>query len=142
MQRLFSTFPSGWPGVGLLLVRLCLGTALGYFAVGSSWKAAGAIAFVQGVIAAVGGIFLMLGLWTPLTGGLVALGETGKVLSLMSPLRETTGFHAFLAVLSLSVAMLGPGAWSIDARLFGRKRFDIDRTHPRKPRPLDGEVMG
>jgi hypothetical protein len=34
--------------------------------------------------------------------------------------------HVFLAVLSVSVAMLGPGAWSVDARLFGRKRFDID----------------
>jgi hypothetical protein len=31
------------------------------------------------------------------------------------------------------VAMLGPGAWSIDARLFGRKRFDIHRTRGRKP---------
>ena len=31
-----------------------------------------------------------------------------------------------------SVAKLGPGAWSIDARLFGRKRFDIDRTRDRK----------
>jgi putative oxidoreductase len=33
----------------------------------------------------------------------------------------------FLAVLCASVAMLGPGAWSIDARLFGRRRFYRDR---------------
>ena len=39
---------------------------------------------------------------------------------------------SFLAVLALSIAMLGPGAWSVDARLFGRKRFDLDRIRGRK----------
>jgi putative oxidoreductase len=33
--------------------------------------------------------------------------------------------HALLAVLSISLALLGPGAWSIDALIFGRKRIDI-----------------
>ncbi|HEX8765158.1 MAG TPA: hypothetical protein VF740_08355 [Candidatus Acidoferrum sp.] len=33
--------------------------------------------------------------------------------------------HLLLAVLGASLAMLGPGAWSVDARLFGRKRIDI-----------------
>ena len=40
----------------------------------------------------------------------------------------------FLAVLTAGVAMLGPGAWSIDARLFGRKRFDMaNASRGRKP---------
>jgi hypothetical protein len=30
-----------------------------------------------------------------------------------------------LAALCLSLAMIGPGAWSIDARLFGRKQIDL-----------------
>jgi uncharacterized membrane protein YphA (DoxX/SURF4 family) len=34
--------------------------------------------------------------------------------------------HIVLAILGLSLALLGPGAWSIDARIFGRKRIDID----------------
>ena len=29
-----------------------------------------------------------------------------------------------LATLGAALAMIGPGAWSIDAQLFGRKRFD------------------
>lgn len=33
--------------------------------------------------------------------------------------------HLLLAVLAISLAMLGPGAWSIDALLFGRKRIAI-----------------
>jgi uncharacterized membrane protein YphA (DoxX/SURF4 family) len=33
--------------------------------------------------------------------------------------------HLLLGALSAGLAMLGPGAWSIDARLFGRKRIEI-----------------
>ena len=74
----------------------------------------------------------MAGLWTPLAGALAAFEETGRALSLYSAAREAAWIHAFLAVLSVSVAMLGPGVWSIDARLFGRKRFDLDRTSRQK----------
>ena len=31
-----------------------------------------------------------------------------------------------LAVLGASLAMIGPGAWSLDARLFGRKQIEPD----------------
>jgi putative oxidoreductase len=33
--------------------------------------------------------------------------------------------HILLGILSAALAMLGPGAWSVDARLFGRKRIEI-----------------
>jgi putative oxidoreductase len=81
----------------------------------------------QDLIAGAGGIILLAGLWTPIMGTVVAVDEVWIALSLWSP-RQDTWVHAFLAVLSVSVAMLGPGIWSIDARLFGRKRFDIDRA--------------
>ena len=118
----------------MLLVRMCLGTALiSSVASGLSLKSFGAVTSIQSVIAALGSVLLFAGLWTPATGVLVALEETWKALSLGAALREVASIHAFLAVLSLSVAMLGPGAWSIDARVFGRKRFDVDRLHSRKP---------
>ena len=84
------------------------------------------------MIASVGGIFLLAGLWTPVMGTAIALDEIWIVLSLYAPRREDTWIHIFLGVLSVSLALLGPGAWSIDARLFGRKRFDIDRTRGRR----------
>jgi uncharacterized membrane protein YphA (DoxX/SURF4 family) len=87
------------------------------------------------LLAAAGGIFLLTGLWTPVMGGLVALEETLMVLVLHRPLGESALIHIVLAILAVSVAMLGPGAWSIDARLFGRKRFDIDRTRGRRTLP-------
>jgi len=120
--------------LGLLLLRVCLGIALIYSAVaGLSATPSQPIAFAQNSIPAVGAIFLLAGLWTPVMGTLVALGEVWIALSLYSPQRQDTWIHIFLAILAVSLTMLGPGAWSIDARLFGRKRFDIDRTGGRRP---------
>jgi uncharacterized membrane protein YphA (DoxX/SURF4 family) len=59
-------------------------------------------------------------------GSLVALNEVWIALRFYSPEREGIWNHIFLAVVAASLAMLGPGAWSVDSRLFGRKRFDLD----------------
>jgi uncharacterized membrane protein YphA (DoxX/SURF4 family) len=136
LQRLFSTFPNSWPGVGLLLIRVCLSLALFYFESASlSWKPSDPITFVQKSIVTAGGIFLLAGLWTPVMGVLIALNEFLIALPFSSARHQDTWIHVFLAVIAASVAMIGPGAWSIDARLFGRKRFDIDRTRGKKPSP-------
>lgn len=134
LQRLFSTFPNSWPGTGLLLLRICLGVALIYFGVaGFSGTPSEPITLAQNSIAALGAIFLLAGLWTPVVATIAGLDEVWIALSLDSPGRQETWIHIFLAIFAVSMAMLGPGAWSIDARLFGRKRFDIDRTRTRKP---------
>jgi putative oxidoreductase len=86
---------------------------------------------VQDLTACGGGIFLLAGMWTPVVGALVAVAEVWTAL-LLDPVRqESMWIHIFLAVVSASVAMLGPGAWSIDARLFGRRRIDVGRTRGR-----------
>ena len=67
-------------------------------------------------------------------GALIAIDELWIAFSLNSSQPDSRLIHIFLAVLTAGVAMLGPGAWSIDARLFGRKRFKMaDRTRGRKP---------
>ena len=134
LQRLFSTFPNSWPGLGLLLLRVCLGVALISSAIaGLSGTPLEPITLAQNSIAAVGAIFLLAGLWTPVIGTLAAVDEVWIALSPYSPQRQDAWIHVFLAILAVSLAMLGPGAWSMDARLFGRKRFDIDRTRGRRP---------
>lgn len=80
------------------------------------------------LISDVGAAFILVGLWTPLMGTVVALNEIWMASLLYSHRREDAWMYIFLAVVAASVAMLGPGAWSVDARLFGRKRFDMDRT--------------
>lgn len=73
------------------------------------------------VVAAVAGILLLLGLWTPIAGAVVAIME----LWIAVLAKSETSIHLLLAVLGAGLAMLGPGAWSIDSRLFGRKRLEI-----------------
>jgi hypothetical protein len=46
-------------------------------------------------------------------GVVVALDEVWIGLSLFAPRQEDTWIHIFLGVLSVGLAMLGPGAWSI-----------------------------
>jgi putative oxidoreductase len=108
------------------LLRISLGVALLCFGITGLSNPSDTIAFAQCLIAAGGGAFLLVGLWTPLMGTLVALNEFWSALSRYSLPRQETWTHVFLAALSVCVALLGPGAWSIDAHLFGRKRFDID----------------
>jgi uncharacterized membrane protein YphA (DoxX/SURF4 family) len=135
MQRLFSTFPNGWPGFGLLLLRLGVGIALISWGVLGFFAASGEpLAIARASIEVAGAIFLIVGLWTPVAGAIIALNELWIALSIQSFHADGQWTHVFLAVLTTGVAMLGPGAWSIDARLFGRKRFDMaDGTRGRKP---------
>ena len=134
--RLSSTFPHSWPGVGLLLLRLCLAIALLHFGIAGLSNLSETSVFAQELIANVGAIVLLAGLWTPAMGALVALDEVWIAFSSYSHPYEDKWIPIFLAGIAVSVAMLGPGAWSIDACLFGRKRFDIDRTRGRKTIPL------
>jgi len=136
VQRLFSTFPDGWPGCGLLMLRVGIGIALIYFGATSLLvEIPASITLTQNLITAAAGIFLLAGLWTPIMGALVALDQIWIAISLLSSRRDSIWICIFLAVLSASVAMLGPGAWSIDARLFGRRRVYRDRIRGRRPSP-------
>ena len=135
LQRLFSTFPNSWPGFGLLLLRLGVGIALIYLGISRFFGTLGApMTVARDLIEAAGGIFLLAGLWTPVMGALIAIDELWIAFSLNSSQPDSRLIHIFLAVLTAGVAMLGPGAWSIDARLFGRKRFRMpDRNRGTKP---------
>ena len=115
MQRLFSTFADGWPGAGLLIQRLLVGAGLLYCLVATG---GGTVAAPQ-VIGALAGVLLIAGLWTPVAGILAASAEAWVAFS--SPAHA--GIPAGLAVLGVTLALIGPGEWSIDARLYGRKHF-------------------
>ena len=121
LQRLFSTFADGWPGTGLLLLRLLTSFALIHFGVASLREAPLLAIVVLQVIGIGAGILLLAGLWTPAAGALAAIVKLWIAFS-----HSGDPWIAILqAVLSAVLAMVGPGAWSIDARLFGRKRIDL-----------------
>ena len=71
------------------------------------------------------GLLLIAGLWTPIVGTSVALIEIWKIFSLAGD----KWVWLLLGTASAALAMLGPGLWSIDARLFGWKRIEAP---PRK----------
>jgi putative oxidoreductase len=118
VQRLFSTFPNSWPGLGLLILRLAAGFSLlgvGYFTSGL-----GDVATVLLRCVALGvAVLLLLGVATPLT----AVAEAAIQVSIMILERRYNSWGAIATALGVALAMLGPGAWSLDARVFGRKRI-------------------
>jgi uncharacterized membrane protein YphA (DoxX/SURF4 family) len=71
------------------------------------------------------GILLLVGLWTPVAGGLAAIVKVLIAFSRYFSHSSDPWIPIIQAVLGAALAMVGPGAWSIDARLFGRKRIDI-----------------
>jgi putative oxidoreductase len=121
VQRLFSTFPNGRPGAGLLLLRLAVGASLIFEKIPLAWVIPQSVGFEVRVATVCVGVSLLCGLWTPVMASLAAVIE---LLISFSP-SDGNATHMLLAVLSMSLALLGPGAWSIDARIFGRKRIDI-----------------
>jgi uncharacterized membrane protein YphA (DoxX/SURF4 family) len=70
------------------------------------------------IIGAVLGLFILIGLWTPLAGTLIVIIEVWSASA-----GADNELSLILAVLGGTLAMIGPGAWSIDARLFGRKHI-------------------
>jgi putative oxidoreductase len=73
-----------------------------------------------------GGILLVVGLWAPVAGAVLAIVELWSAFSLPSTQPDEHWIHLLLATVAGAVAMIGPGALSIDSRLFGRRRFDIN----------------
>ena len=130
MQKLFSTFPSEWPGIGLLLLRALVGCSLivqGVAYVQSPNRGLAVWGIAALTLAA--GAFLLAGLMTPFVAGLVTMSGIGIALSWI-PLPIQDLFDSYLAiinliVLSLAITLLGPGAFSLDARMFGRREITI-----------------
>ncbi len=120
MRRLYSTFAGGWPGIGLILMRLVVGFVL-VSSAGSALLGGPAIPItILSVLLAAAAILLIIGLFTPIVGTLVALIESCWLVTI--PADRLV--YLLVATFGAALAMLGPGLWSVDARLFGWKRIE------------------
>lgn len=125
MQRLFSTFANGWPGKGLLLLRVITGATLIHFGIANLHEDIPRQIAAPQIIAGSAGVFLLVGLWTPVAGTLAAVVKLWIAFTRCSTHTGDPWIALLQAAVGGALAMIGPGAWSIDARLFGRKHIDL-----------------
>ena len=131
LHRLFSAFPAGLPGVGLLLLRVVVGATLvanGILGLLSSERVTLPLSLISALLLLSGGC-LLIGFLTPALSLLAGLECLGIDLSWFPPqlcnLFDSKLAIAELIAISAAIALLGPGAFSLDARLFGWKEIVI-----------------
>lgn len=120
MRPLSSTFADRLPSHGLLLLRVIVAIALVVRCLQLD-KVVSLHTFTPHLIAAVAGLFLLVGLWTPVAGLILAISGTLIAFSQ----GHDPWASVLLGSLGLAVALVGPGTWSLDARRSGWKRIEI-----------------
>jgi putative oxidoreductase len=120
LQRLFSTFASGCPGVGLAVQRVVTSIALTTLAMERLTDASQIASSIPEIVGASAGMLLLVGFCTPFAGAVVVGAQLWAMLSHT----ESRAIGLILLTLGGTIAMIGPGAWSVDARLFGRKHIE------------------
>ena len=135
LQRTFSTFPDGPPGLGLLLLRATAGIDLGYYGYAHLLRQDPKVSgTVFATLAIASGFALLIGYLTPVAATLAAL--TSLVAGLAWPPSLSMGpdvtklSSALLMVIAVALVCLGPGAFSLDARNYGRREIII----PHRPK--------
>jgi putative oxidoreductase len=126
VQRLFSAFPAGRPGAGLLLLRSAVGLAA--LAEGAAVLAAGnemgmVMRGADGTLAIASGTLLLIGFLTPIAAAVSVLAVAIGVF--VAPLPDAALASVFVVIVSVAIVLLGPGAFSLDSHLFGRREIVI-----------------
>jgi putative oxidoreductase len=123
VRRFISSFVGGRPALGLLFIRIAAGAALTIDGKVRVHNGEPLLPLILGLLEVAGGAVLIAGLCTQVVG----------ILSIALSACEILVFHdtlcpaILLASMGAGLALVGPGAFSLDAWLFGLKRIDIEK---------------
>lgn len=117
-------FPNGWPGRGLLLLRVVASSLTAHESLAAGFGLIPYPIFMQQILAMICAFLLLIGLGTPLA----AIALSSFEVWMMFSNRVQWPVAIALGGVGIALAMLGPGSISIDARFFGRKRIDLSNT--------------
>jgi uncharacterized membrane protein YphA (DoxX/SURF4 family) len=138
LQRFFSTFPAHWPGAGLVLLRVAAGgvAALQGAVYLTRMEGPTAASWGVGLVLVLGAIGLITGFMTPGAAAAVTLSTAFIAATSFQPagsaVLDFDGPAAALVIVdAVALAVLGPGAYSVDAYLFGRREIIIPNLPPR-----------
>ena len=136
MRGTFLIFPDRLPGVGLLVLRLAAGVALVWYAnYIFEWIRPVRLAQIVIVVSITVGLFLMVGYLTRMAGAVVAIGTLASRLAwphtVNASMTEATLVYSFIGIVAAALLCLGPGAFSVDARRYGRREIVIPRRSGR-----------
>ena len=129
LQRLFTTFPDRIPGIGLLLLRTTIAGSV-FFLIGILFSARVELTYRIWIIS--GALLIcaaatLVGVLTPIVSLITLIG--GVLFLILAPTQILTAPIIYLIILSAVIVLLGPGAYSIDARLFGRREIFIRQNN-------------
>ena len=132
LQRTFSGFPTGFPGFALLLLRVVVGGAASsqaWLLISANHGAVNA-SLVVALLAFVTGLALIIGFMTPIASVLLSAGGVFLAVDSSVPghllLFESGMARLEFIVMSAALIFLGPGALSLDARLYGRREIEVN----------------
>lgn len=118
MQRLFGTFPNRGAGLALLILRLAVAAAL----VSGARFSPGPQAEILLALSRIAAVLIVVGWYTPLAAVSAALVSLCSFWVWREP-----GFNVLMIAILVAIGLLGAGAYSIDARLYGRRRLVVGR---------------
>jgi hypothetical protein len=119
MQRLFGTFPNRGAGVALVILRLAVATAL----ISGARLCPGPETELLLALSRIAAVLIIVGWYTPLAAGSAVLVSLCTFWVCREP-----GVNALMIAILIAIGLLGAGAYSVDARLYGRRRLVVG--HP------------
>jgi putative oxidoreductase len=120
VRRSFSNFARGWPATGLLVIRSLVGLTVINHEIRLLLRSPLELSSAISVALILSGILLIIGLWTPIAAILAGVLQVPNSLHCVDP-----WMCLRLGIFASALAMVGPGGWSVDARLFGWKRLEV-----------------